>query len=255
MTKTFNKFLKENEAAVNTTGEGIASKDNPLFQVSRFANKKEFTVPHDHYETIKHGRDKHTKWDSKLPHPDIQAAVKKELYGKGVCIITSDKTKLSVILKHDKASRAVSESVEEAAWIIVEDFDKLNESAELTFGDDSDDEFYDPAYDYAQEHLGYNEDDCDLFAQIVLAFFDKMFSTDDGSDDEGASEITTDVNVKSILAQAVRDVDDGSRSAGLNLSNPEMVKAAMKYLDVGFELSESTDVQKFITESKKENNQ
>lgn len=117
--------------------------------------------------------------------------------------------------------------------LIVESIDLANDSQTLTFGDDSDDEFYDPAYDYAMDELGYDEDNSDLFANIVMSFFTLYF---DGFGDEDEEYTVCD-----LMKQAVDAVDDFSKENGYNISTEELVNDVKDYISAGFELEECDD--------------
>lgn len=107
--KNFVDFVKvtETEASGNTMGSGeVATTPTPYFSKSRFGGKfDDYAVSHDHYESLKNGRDSGSRWKPHSLPEDLESSLRNSLYTDGAAVVTSQKTGSSVILRHLKLLR------------------------------------------------------------------------------------------------------------------------------------------------------
>lgn len=257
--KTLSDYLlQESAPATNVVGAAIASTESPAakrhkkdcdcevclasriseqYVESKFGQTRQFTIPHAEYENIKFGRVRYSKWSSFLSQPDFRERVRQILYGKGSVVLTSDYTGASVILKHNRMSRQkkLQEILESEDIIEIEEAEIINEAQDLVFGDDDDDEFYDPAYDYAFDELGYDETHSDLFANLVLAFF--YIWTDTFDDDNTDVDDKESITVEDIAQAAAEFVDEEALELGhKEKTSPETVQELVRYIEDNFYL-------------------
>jgi len=237
---SFKQFIAEDAGAMvggdtpatNVAGPAIAGKDNPLFLTSRFAGKKELKVPHKAYDSVLKGKPDDIKEQS------IKDAIADALGDEGSCLVTSDLTGGSVMLKHQKLMRqganndlALSAStvqVYDARKVIREGTDEQEIVSQIGVDDAASEscDMYYPAFNFAQWQLGMTEDQADTFANVVCMFVDHA-----GDSKSAVAD--------AVLTRAVNTVVTAT-AADHAAPTPEMVKAIQAYLasgGVGFGLS------------------
>lgn len=236
---SFKQFIAEDGAgamvggdapATNVAGPAIADKDNPLFITSRWGGKKELKVPHKAYDAVLKGKPDDIKEQA------IKDAIADALGDEGSCLVTSDQTGGSVMLKHQKLQRqganndlALSASTVQrfdARKVIREDSQEIISQIGVDQAASESNDLYYPAFNFAQWQLGMTEDQADTFANIVCMFVDH------------AGDSKTPV-ADAVLVRAVNTVTTAT-AADHATPTPEMVKAIQAYLasgGVGFGLS------------------
>jgi hypothetical protein len=263
MTKTFKEFLAEDDAApTNVTGPAIADKDTPLttkplkrdppegqegdddtpevsvdevdapnpdsetpsFQVGSWANRVQFTVPDEQYQALKYGRPKYSRWSNFVAQNDFQAAVAKVLYRDGQAMITSAGSGASIFLTHKINARQLDDMLS-----MSEDFNP-DESVPMDVPDtDSNDEYYDPSYDYATDELGYSDSDADVFGNVVVLFFVML--------DQSVDNVSLD----DVLQNSIDTTNQVSDQLGLNKTTDAMVSDIKDYLAANFDFGDDSD--------------
>ena len=104
--KHFIEFLRENDAggATNVTA-GVETTPTPSFTTKRWGGQDEYEVDHEVYLKLRHGRDRHERWSTKVECGFLQSAIQGSLYKNGSCLVTSKQTGAAVFLKHARIQR------------------------------------------------------------------------------------------------------------------------------------------------------
>jgi hypothetical protein len=178
------------------TVDGVAMNDQtPLsFTTRKFSNYDEFVIPNDLYSKVRFGRDKHSRWDSFTPSPELSDGIKTSLYKDGRCYVTCELTGASVCLRHEKRSMT-NESLD-----AVPEFFLVESEADFSENED-----YIDAYYYALETLALSEDQSDFFAQCVLSFLDEHEMMAMASTDEYIKEVDSAITLQAAIDE-VREV-------------------------------------------------
>lgn len=110
--KNFVDYVRINEEgeggtppSTNSMGSGaIATTPTPMsYSKRRFANKyDEYEVNENDYNNLKYGRANGDKWSKHNISEDLEKDIRKSLYKEGAALVTNQKDKRSVILRHLK---------------------------------------------------------------------------------------------------------------------------------------------------------
>lgn len=77
----------------------------PSFDKRSWNGHNEFVMPAATYQSLKFGRDKHSKWNDHTDDTELVRAIQKTLYTTGKCLITCDTSGASTFLSHEKMVR------------------------------------------------------------------------------------------------------------------------------------------------------
>lgn len=184
--------------SVNTTA-GVETNATPIaFTKRAMMGTDEYVVPTDVYNSVRYGRTKHERWNSFITHTDLADNIKSTLYGKGKCFVTDSMSGASVCIQHNRTPRS-SLDVNEST------VDYTQDVAEL---DDNEFAEYDEAFEYATQHLAFNEPQSDFFAQCVLCYMDIVHSLSDYE--------VSDEYLEQLINVAIDEVRQGSVELGMD---------------------------------------
>lgn len=94
------------EEVSNSVG-GVELTEVPVAMKSRFAGHDEYKIPHDIYSKIRVGRARGDSWKQYGMAEEQQASIQKSLYKNGSCLITSDSTGASYLMRHQRIQRVL----------------------------------------------------------------------------------------------------------------------------------------------------
>lgn len=184
--------------SINTTA-GVETNATPItFTKRAMMGTDEYVVPTDVYNSVRYGRTKHERWNGFISHTELADNIKSTLYGKGKCFVTDSMSGASVCLQHNRAPRSSSDVNESTV-------DYTQEVVEL---DDSALAEYDEAFEYATQHLAFNESQSDFFAQCVLCYMDIVHSLSDYE--------VSDEYLEQLINVAIDEVRQGSVELGMD---------------------------------------